>query len=163
MSKLDTVSGIFIFFPTYTMTRRYLKKLKPSEEQKPSKKTKQNHVAMNLEIDKAMAPQERVIILDEKPSNFTRKKVLHESIRDALDAAGNTCLSIRFFNMNMQRNISKIEKSKKSFNVPYVEIETLEFHGLKKEKKLIKVPINQLTNIEQEELKNYFFKKNLRK
>ncbi len=160
MFKLDTKSGIFIFFPTYTMTRRYLKKLKSSEEERPSRKTKQNHVAMNLDIDKAMAPQERVIVLDEKPNNFTRKKILHESIRDALDAAGNTCLSIRFFNMNMQRNISKIEKSKKSFIVPYVEIETLKVQGLKKEKKLIKVPIKQLTIKEQQELKNYFFKKN---
>lgn len=144
------------------MTRRYLRKLKSSEEQKPSKNTKQNHVAMNLEIDKAMAPQERIIVLDEKPNSNTRKKVLHESIRDALDAAGNTCLSIRFFNMNVKRNISKIEKTKESFNVPYVEIETLEFHGLKKEKKLIKVPINYLTSKEQEELKNYFFKKNFK-
>lgn len=145
------------------MTRRYLKKLKSSEEEKPSKKTKQNHVAMNLAVDKAMALQERVIILDEKPNNHSRKKVLHESIRDALDAAGNTCLSIRFFNMNMQRNISKIKESKNTFNVPYVEIETLELHGLKKDKKLIKVPINELTSKEQQELKNYFFKKNARK
>ena len=140
------------------MTRRYLKKLKSSEDEKPPKKTKQNHVAMNLEIDKAMAQQERVIILDEKPNDLTRKKILHESIRDALDSAGNTCLSIRFFNMNMKRNISRIEKTKKLFNVPYVEIETLVYHGLKKEKKLIKVPINQLTIEEQQELKKYFFK-----
>ena len=145
------------------MNRKYLKKLKSSEEEKPSKKTKQNHVTMNLAIDKAMALQERVIILDEKPNNHSRKKVLHESIRDALDAAGNTCLSIRFFNMNMQRSISKIKESKNSFNVPYVEIETLELHGLKKEKKLIKVPIKELTSKEQQELKNYFFKKNTRK
>ncbi len=141
------------------MTRRYLRKLKSSEDQRPSKNIKKNHVAMNLEIDKAMAPQERVIVLDDKPSTNTRKKILHESIRDALDAAGNTCLSIRFFNMNVKRNISKIEKTKKLFNVPYVEIETLEFHGLKKEKKLIQIPINNLTSKEKEELKNYFFKK----
>lgn len=140
------------------MTRRYLKKLKSSDEKKPSKKNSENQAAMNLEVDKAMALQERVIILDEKPNDHTRKKVLHESIRDALDAAGNTCLSIRFFNMNMERNISKIEKANKSFNVPYVEIETLKFHGLKKEKKLIKIPINQLTIKEQQELKKYFFK-----
>lgn len=140
------------------MTRRYLRKLKSSEEQKPSKKTKQNHVAINLEIDKAMAPQERVIILDEKPNTLSRKKVLHESIRDALDAAGNTCLSIRFFNMKIKKNISKIEETKNSFNVPYVEIETLVFHGLKKGKKLIKVPIKDLTEKEQQDLKNYFFK-----
>lgn len=159
MFKLDTVFGIFIFLLICIMTRRYLKKLKSSEEEKPSKKTKQNHVTMNLEIDKAMALQERVIILDEKPNDHTRKKVLHESIRDALDAAGNTCLSIRFFNMNMQRSISKIKESKNLFNVPYVEIETLVSHGLKKEKKLIKVPINELTSKEQQELKNYFFKK----
>lgn len=159
MFKLDTVLGIFVFFSILTMTRRYLRKLESSEEEKkPSKKTK-NHVSMNLEIDKAMAPQERVIILDEKPNNLTRKKVLHESIRDALDAAGNTCLSIRFFNMNLQRSISKIEKTKKSLAVPYVEIETLEFFGLKKQKKLIKVPINELTIKEQQDLKNYFFKK----
>ncbi|MFB5631362.1 MAG: hypothetical protein ACE5RN_07215 [Nitrosopumilaceae archaeon] len=141
------------------MTRRYLRKLKSSEDQGPSKNIKKNHVAMNLEIDKAMAPQERVIVLDDKPSTNTRKKILHESIRNALDAAGNTCLSIRFFNMNVKRNISKIEKTKKLFNVPYVEIETLEFHGLKKEKKLIQIPINNLTSKEKEELKNYFFKK----
>ncbi len=144
------------------MNRRYLKKLKSLDEKKPSRRIK-NDVARNLEIDKAMALQERVIILDEKPNNHSRKKVLHESIRDALDAAGNTCLSIRFFNMNMQRSISKIKESKNSFNVPYVEIETLELHGLKKEKKLIKVPINELTSKEQQEIKNYFFKKNLRK
>ena len=145
------------------MTRRYLKKLDSSEEEKPSKKTKQNHATMNLAMDKAMALQERVIILDEKPNDYSRKKILHESIRDALDAAGNTCLSIRFFNMNMQRSISKITESKNSFNVPYVEIETLGSHGLKKEKKLIKVPISDLTSKEQQEIKNYFFKKNARK
>ncbi len=160
MFKIDTVSGILEFLSFETLTRRYIKKLKTSEEKKPSRKAKQNHVTVNLEIDKAMAPQERVIIFDDKPNNFSRKKILHESIRDALDAAGNTCLSIRFFNMNMKRNISKIEKTKKSFDVPYVEIETLERHGLKKEKKLIKVPINELTTKEKQDLKNYFFKKN---
>ena len=144
------------------MTRRYLKKLKSSDEKKPSRRIK-NDVAKNLEVDKAMALQERVIILDEKPNIYSRKKILHESIRDALDAAGNTCLSIRFFNMNMKRSISRIEKTSKSFNVPYVEIETLERHGLKKEKKLIKVPIDQLSTEEKQELKNYFFKKNARK
>ena len=144
------------------MTRRYLRKLKSSDEKKPSKKPIKNDVTMNLEIDRAMAQQERVIILDDKPNSYSRKKVLHESIRDALDAAGNTCLSIRFFNMNMQRNISKIKNSKNTIE-PFVEIETLERHGLKKEKKLIKVPIKELTNKEKQDLKNYFFKKNLKK
>ena len=144
------------------MTRRYLRKLKSSDEKKPSKKPIKNDVTMNLEIDRAMAQQERVIILDDKPNSLSRKKVLHESIRDALDAAGNTCLSIRFFNMNMQRNISKIKNSKNTIE-PFVEIETLERHGLKKEKKRIKVPIKELTNKEKQDLKNYFFKKNLKK
>ena len=144
------------------MTRRYLRKLKSTNEKKPSKKPIKNNVTMNLEIDRAMAQQERVIILDDKPNSFSRKKVLHESIRDALDAAGNTCLSIRFFNMNIQRNISKIKNSKNPIE-PFVEIETLELHGLKKEKKFIKVPIKELTNKEKQDLKNYFFKKNLQK
>ena len=69
------------------MTRRYLRKLKSTNEKKPSKKPIKNNVTMNLEIDRAMAQQERVIILDDKPNSFSRKKVLHESIRDALDAA----------------------------------------------------------------------------
>jgi len=138
------------------MPRKYLRKIKSSKEEKPSKKIDLNNAALNFEMDKALAPQERVITFDEKPNNYSREKLLHESIRNALDAAGNAGITIRLFNLRLGDRISKIEKAKKSFNSPYLEIETLESHGLKNIKKLIKIPINELANKDKRELKNYF-------
>ena len=138
------------------MTRRYIKKIKSSKENKPSKKTHLNNVALNFEIDKALAPQERVITFDEKPNNYSREKLLHESIRNALDAAGNAGLTIRFFNLRLGDRISKIENAKKLYRSPYLEIETSESHDLKNTKKSIKIPINQLSTKDKKELQNYF-------
>jgi len=90
-----------------------MKKIKSSKENKSSKKIHLNNVALNFEIDKALAPQERVITFDEKPNNNSREKLLHESIRNALDAAGNAGLTIRFFNLRLGDRISKIENAKK--------------------------------------------------
>jgi len=154
--KLNTISGIFIIFLTSIMTRRYIRKIKSSKEKKSSKKIHLNNVALNFEIDKALAPQERVITFDDKPNNYNREKLLHESIRNALDAAGNAGLTIRFFNLRLGDRISKIEKAKKVYTSPYLEIETLESNGLKNIKKLIKIPINQLATKDKKELKNYF-------
>jgi len=138
------------------MTRRYIKKIKSSKENKPSKKIHLNNVALNFEIDKALAPQERVITFDEKPNNHSKEKLLHESIRNALDAAGNAGLTIRFFNLRLGDRISKIENAKKMYKSPYLEIETSESHGLKNKKKSIKIPINQLATKDKKELQNYF-------
>ena len=138
------------------MSRRYLRKLKSSKEPKPSKKIPLNDVARNFEIDKALAPQERVITFDEKPNNFNKQQLLHESIRNALDAAGNAGLTIRFFNLRLGDRISKIENAKKLYKSPYLEIETSESHGLKNTKKSIKIPINQLATKDKKELQNYF-------
>jgi len=77
------------------MTRKYIKKIKSSKENKSSKKIHLNKVALNFEIDKALAPQERVITFDDKPNNSSREKLLHESIRNALDAAGNAGFSYK--------------------------------------------------------------------
>ncbi len=138
------------------MTRRYIKKIKSSKENKSSKKIHLNKVALNFEIDKALAPQDRVITFDDKPNNYSREKLLHESIRNALDAAGNAGLTIRFFNLRLGDRISKIEKAKKMYNNPYLEIETSESNGLKNTKKSIKIPINQLATKDKKELQNYF-------
>ena len=138
------------------MTRRYIRKIKSSKENKSSKKTHLNNVALNFEIDKALAPQERVITFDEKPNNYSREKLLHESIRNALDAAGNAGLTIRFFNLRLGDRISKIENAKKLYRSPYLEIETSEYHGLKNTKKTIKITINQLSTKDKKELQNYF-------
>jgi len=138
------------------MTRRYIKKIKSSKENKSSKKIHLNKVALNFEIDKALAPQERVITFDDKPNDSSREKLLRESIRNALDAAGNAGLTIRFFNLRLGDRISKIEKAKKLYNNPYLEIETSESHGLKNTKKSIKIPINQLATKDKKELQNYF-------
>lgn len=155
MFRLNIVSGIFTIFIKSIMARRYLRKKTSSNEKKPFKK---NHskAALNLEVERAMAPQERVISFDKKPNNNTRKKVLHESIRDALDAAGNTCLTIRFFNLNLENKISKIEKAKNKYKIPYVEFETSKKHGFKNTKKIIKIPMDQLTAVERKRIKNYF-------
>ncbi len=138
------------------MARRYIKKIKSSKENKSSKKIHLNKVALNFEIDKALAPQERVITFDDKPNDSSREKLLHQSIRNALDAAGNAGLTIRFFNLRLGDRISKIEKAKKLYKKPYLEIEKLESHGLKNTKKLIKIPINQLDTKDKKELMNYF-------
>ena len=138
------------------MTRRYIKKIKSSKENKSSKKIHLNKVALNFEIDKALAPQDRVITFDDKPNNYSREKLLHESIRNALDAAGNAGLTIRFFNLRLGDRVSKIEKAKKLYNNPYLEIETSESHGLKNTKKSIKIPINKLATKDKKELQNYF-------
>ena len=133
-----------------------MKKVKSSNEKKPSKKINLNKVALNFEIEKALAPQERVITFDEKPNNFNKEKLLHESIRNVLDAAGNAGLTIRFFNLRLGNRISKIENAKKIYNTPYLEIETSETHDLKNTKKIIKIPINQLATKDKKELQNYF-------
>ncbi len=138
------------------MNRRFLKKMKSFKEEKPSKKIPLNDVARNFEIDKALAPQERVITFDKKPNNFNKQQLLHESIRNALDAAGNAGLTIRFFNLRLGDRISKIENAKKSYERPYLEIETSESHGLENTKKSIKIPINQLATKDKKELQNYF-------
>jgi len=154
--KLNTTSGIFIIFSNNIMDRRYIRKTKSSNEEKPSKKIHLNNVALNFEIDKALANQERVITFDKKPNNYSKEKLLHESIRDALDAAGNAGLTVKFFNLRLGDKISKIEKAKKLYGNPYLEIETSESHGLKNTKKIIKIPINQLATKDKKELKNYF-------
>ena len=133
-----------------------MKKVKSTKEKKPSKKIKHNKVALNFEIEKALAPQERVITFDEKPNNLNKEKLLHESIRNALDAAGNAGLTIRFFNLRLGDRISKIENAKKIYKTPYLEIETSETYGLKNTKKLIKIPINRLATKDKKELQNYF-------
>jgi len=133
-----------------------MRKIKSSKEKNSSKKIHLNNVALNFEIDKALDHQERVITFDEKPNNYSREKLLHESIRNALDAAGNAGLTIRFFNLRLGDKISKIEKAKKLYNSPYLEIETFESHGLQNTKKLIKIPINQLAAKDKKELQNYF-------
>ena len=138
------------------MTRRYIKKIKSAKENKSSKKIHRNKVALNFEIDKALAPQERVITFDDKPNDSSREKLLRESIRNALDAAGNAGLTIRFFNLRLGDRISKIEKAKKLYNSPYLEIETSESHGLKNTKKSIKIPLNKLATKDKKELQNYF-------
>ena len=138
------------------MSRRYLKKMKSFKEDKPSKKIPLNDVAKNFEIDKALAPQERVITFDKKPNHLNKQQLLHESIRNALDAAGNAGLTIRFFNLRLGDRISKIENAKKLYEKPYLEIETSESHGLKNTKKSIKIPINQLATKDKKELQNYF-------
>jgi hypothetical protein len=138
------------------MTRRYIRKIKSSKENKPSKKIHLNNVALNFEIDKALSPQERVITFDEKPNNSSKEKLLHESIRNALDAAGNAGLTIRFFNLRLGDRISKIENAKKMHKSPYLEIETSESSGLKNTKKSIQIPINQLATKDKKELQNYF-------
>ena len=143
-------------FSNKYMTRRYLRKIKSSKENKPSKKIHLNKVALNFEIDKALSPQERVITFDKKPNNYNKEKLLHESIRNVLDAAGNAGLTIRFFNLRLGDRISKIENAKKMHKSPYLEIETSESHGLKNTKKSIKIPINQLATKDKKELQNYF-------
>jgi len=154
--KLNTISGIFIIFSNNIMARKYIRKIKSSKEEKSSKKIELNNVALNFEIDKALDHQERVITFDKKPNNYSREKLLHESIRNALDAAGNAGLTIRFFNLRLGDRISRIEKAKKLYKDPYLEIEKLESHGLKNTKKLIKIPINQLDTKDKKELMNYF-------
>ncbi len=154
--KLNITSGIFIIFFNNIMARKYIRKIKSSKDEKPSKKIDHNNVALNFEIDKALDHQERIITFDKKPNNSSREKLLHESIRNALDAAGNAGLTIRFFNLRLGDRISRIEKAKKLYKSPYLEIETSESHGLKNIKKLIKIPINQLDTKDKKELKNYF-------
>jgi len=138
------------------MPRKYIRKIKSSKEEKPSKKIHRNNAALNFEIDKALATQERVITFDDKPNNYSSEKLLHESIRNALDAAGNAGITIRLFNLRLGDRISRIEKARKFYNSPYLEIETLESHGLKNTKKLIKIPINLLATKDKKELENYF-------
>jgi len=154
--KLNITSGIFIIFSNNIMPRKYMRKIKSSKEEKPSKKTHLNNAARNYEMDKALAPQERVITFDEKPENYNREKLLHESIRNALDAAGNAGITIRLFNLRLEDRISKIKNAKKMFNSPYLEIETLESHGLKNTRKSIKIPINLLATKDKKKLQNYF-------
>ena len=96
------------------MARRYLKRIKDSDEQKSSEVSK--HVGKTdpeLDFLRTLEANERILTFGKKPKSPKGFKAVKEETRWALDAAGNTGQYLKYFNMKLEQQNSQIKKMKK--------------------------------------------------
>ena len=94
------------------MARRYLRRIKDSEEQRTDVS---KHIGKNdpeLEFLRTLEANERILTFGKKPKSPTGIKAVKEKTRWALDAAGNTGQYIKYFNMKLEQQNSQIKKMK---------------------------------------------------
>jgi len=95
------------------MTRRYLRRIEDSEEQRTDVSKHNGKSDPELEFLQTLEANERILTFGKKPKPPTGIKALKEETRWALDAAGNTGQYLKYFNMKLEKQNSQIKKIKK--------------------------------------------------
>ena len=95
------------------MARRYLRRIKESEEQKTDVTKHSGKQDPELDFLRTLESNERILTFGKKPKNPTGVKAVKEETRWALDAAGNTGQYIKYFNMKLEQQNFQIKKMKK--------------------------------------------------
>ncbi len=95
------------------MTRRYLRRIKDSEEQSTDVSKHIGKSDPELEFLQTLEANERTLTFGEKPKPPSGVKAVKEETRWALDAAGNTGQYLKYFNMKLEKQNSQIKKIKK--------------------------------------------------
>ena len=95
------------------MTRRYLRRIEDSEEQRTDVSKHIGKSDPELEFLQTLEANERILTFGKKPKPPTGIKALKEETRWALDAAGNTGQYLKYFNMKLENQNSQIKKIKK--------------------------------------------------
>jgi DNA repair ATPase RecN len=95
------------------MTRRYLRRIEDSEEQRTDVSKHNGKSDPELEFFQTLEANERTLTFGKKPKPSTGIKALKEETRWALDAAGNTGQYLKYFNMKLEKQNSQIKNIKK--------------------------------------------------
>ena len=95
------------------MERRYLRRIKDSEEKMTNASKIEGKNDPELDFLRTLDANERILTFGKKPKSPTGAKAVKEETRWALDAAGNTGQYIKFFNMKLEKQNSQIKKMKK--------------------------------------------------
>ena len=123
------------------MTRRYLKRISKSNEEKNSEsssiQTEKNDP--ELELLDALESKERTISFSKKPGIPAGIKAVKEETRWALDAAGNTGQYLKYFNMGLAKQNSQIKQMKKMKDKFDLEIKNLQSKVQSQESQIKKV------------------------
>ncbi len=108
------------------MTRRYLRRIEDSEEQRTDVSKHNGKSDPELEFLQTLEANERILTFGKKPKLPTGIKALKEETRWALDAAGNTGQYLKYFNMKLEKQNSQIKKIKKTKEKYDLQIKNLQ-------------------------------------
>ncbi len=105
------------------MARRFLRRIKDSEEQSTDVSKHIGKSDPELEFLQTLDANERILTFGKKPKPSTGIKALKEETRWALDAAGNTGQYLKYFNMKLEKQNSQIKNLQSKIQDQQVQLD----------------------------------------
>ena len=140
------------------MARRFLRRIKDSEEQRSDVSKHIGKKDPEIEFLRTLEANERTLTFGKKPKSPTGVKAVKEETRWALDAAGNTGQFIKYFNMKLEKQNSQIKKIKNMKEKYDLQIKNLQSKIQDQQVQLDKVNKNQHKMHSSKDKKNHYKK-----